>query len=370
MKQVVLVGGGHSHLEVVRRFGERPPADAAILLIDPATHATYSGMVPGLIAGHYRFEDCHVDLARLCARARVTFLNRRVCRIDSARQSIQLDDGSSIAYDLASLDVGSTPAAVRTPGVAEHALMVKPFAGFEQRMNEVLDGVRKSRVRHIAVVGGGSAGVELALSLRHRIRQFTNETKVSFALITADDYLLRSHNPRVRTIVARLMNDRGITVHTNTKAEQLVAGSIICSGGTVISSDATIWATGPAAPAWFDGSGLALDARGFLSVDATLASVTDSNVFGAGDCATIQDRNYPKSGVYAVREGPVLAENIRRKLNGEPLLHYEPQHIALALISGGDRYAIASYGALALEGAWVWRWKDYIDRKFMRRYEA
>jgi selenide,water dikinase len=143
---------------------------------------------------------------------------------------------------------------------------------------------------------------------------------------------------------------------------------VILSGGLAIASDATMWATAAAAPAWFAGTGLALDARGFISTGESLASLSHPEIFAAGDCGTIKGFSYPKSGVYAVREGPVLAGNLAGTLDGKPIRNYRPQRLALALISRGDRYAIASYGRLALEGSWVWRWKDYIDRKFVRRY--
>jgi selenide,water dikinase len=168
----------------------------------------------------------------------------------------------------------------------------------------------------------------------------------------------------------RVLGGRNIAVQVNSPVTRVESAAVVLSGATRIASDATIWATGAGAPSWLATTGLALDAHGFIRVDECLSSIANREIFAAGDCATIEGHRYPKSGVYAVRQGPVLAENLQRALAGERLSPYRPRARALALISTGNRYAVASYGRIAFEGAWVWRWKDYIDRKFMRRYRA
>ena len=143
---------------------------------------------------------------------------------------------------------------------------------------------------------------------------------------------------------------------------------LVLVGGEEVAADAVIWATGAAAPAWLSATGLALDARGFIAVWRTLQSISHPEVFAAGDCATLVDGPNPKSGVFAVRQGPVLAANLRRALAGQALAPFSSSSLALALLNCGDGHAVASWGVIALEGRWAWRWKDWIDRRFMAQY--
>lgn len=366
MKRVVLGGGGHSHLEVVRSFGPRAPADTEILLADPEQFATYSGMLPGVVAGHYKVSECQVDLARLAQRAGALFVRRRIVAIDPARRRVSLDDGGAVDYDLLSLDIGSTTASESIDGAVQHAIAVKPFGTFAERWERALTSAASGALRRIVLVGGGAAGVELALAMRYRLAKLATEVTV----VTADSGVVPDQNARARAAIERALARRKITVHVNAPVERIDATSLTCVGGLELPSDLTVIATGASAPLWLTATGLELDERGFVSVDAQLVSRSHPDVFAAGDCATISGRRYPKSGVYAVREGPIVAENLRRALCGEPLVHYDPQTKALALISAGEKFAIASYGRLAAAGGWVWRWKDYIDRKFVRRYQV
>jgi len=327
-------------------------------------------MLPGLIAGHYSFADCHVDLARLAQHCRVRFLQLRACGIDTARRRVVLCDGAPLDYDLVSLDVGSTPPTAGIPGAAEHAVAAKPFTAFAQRWDRLVASAEAGKMRNLVVIGGGAAGVELVLAMQHRLARTGVRQSINFAVVTDTPCVLPDHGARARAAMERALARRNIAVHVNSPVTRVESDAVILSGATRIASDATIWATGAGAPSWLATTGLALDARSFIRVDECLSSIAYREIFAAGDCATIEGHRYPKSGVYAVRQGPVLAENLHRALAGERLSPYRPQARALALISTGNRYAVASYGRIAFEGAWVWRWKDYIDRKFMRRYRG
>src|SRR5438874_2249802 len=252
VKHLLLVGGGHSHLAVLKSFGDAPAEGVHLALLSPSRHAFYSGMVPGVVAGHYRPEDCRVDLGALAARAGARFLLDSAAGVDPARREVTTARGERLHYDVLSLDTGS------------------------------------------------SAGEP--------------------------------------------------------------------AGGERFEAQAAVWATGAYAPPWVAQSGLATDARGFVAVSDTLQSHSCPEIFAAGDVATVVGEARPKSGVFAVRQGPVLARNLRRALAGEASERFRPPSRSLALISCGDRYAVASWGGFALEGAWVWRWKDRIDRRFVERY--
>ena len=302
MKRVVLLGGGHSHLEVVRRFGANPAPHAEISLVDPAQFATYSGMLPGLIAGHYSFNDCHVDLARLTQHCGVRFFPVPACGIDIARRQIALSDGTLLDYDIASLDVGSTPPTAGTPGAAEHAIAAKPFTVFAQRWDRLIAAAQGGTLRKVIVIGGGAAGVELALAMHHRLAHATMPHAIDFAVVTDAQWLLPDHNRQTRAALERALAQRGIAVYLNSRVTRVETTQVILGGAAeAIASDATIWATGAGAPSWLADTGLTLNAQGFIRIDERLASVSNPEIFAAGDCATIEGHQYPKSGVYAVR---------------------------------------------------------------------
>jgi selenide,water dikinase len=218
----------------------------------------------------------------------------------------------------------------------------------------------------VVTVGGGAGGVELTLAMQHHMRQAG--AQAAFCVVTDTDAILPGHAAGVRRRLERVMRTRGVAHHVRSRVSEIDAGLARLADGTVIPADYVVWATGASAPAWLREAGLAIDSRGFVLVGETLQSRSHPEVFAAGDVATVERHPRPKSGVYAVRQGPPLAENLGRTLAGTRPERYLPQRVALALISTGDRHAIASWGPLSWEGDWVWRWKDRIDRRFMAQY--
>jgi len=337
--RLVLLGGGHAHAVVLREI-----RGAEVTLVTPYPHHTYSGMVPGFAAGHYRLDEIRIDLASLAARAGVKLVIGRIAALDAARRLARLEDGTELQYDVASLNLGSTPGTV--PGSAEHALAAKPFENFMERWLGA-----KDRVRKVGVVGAGAAGVEIAMAVAYR---------------AAADVTLYSDRPTVGRRIARALERNGVTLRSNTPVTAVEAGPAVLAAGARESFDLVIWTAGAAPLPWLRESGLAADAQGFVLVDDKLRSVSHPEVFAAGDCATLRDAPHPKSGVYAVRHGEVLAQNLR----GGRLRSYLPQRRALALISCGSRYAIADWNGWSAEGAWAWRWKDRIDRRWIAGFRA
>jgi selenide,water dikinase len=371
VKRILLVGGGHSHVEVLRQFGRAPAAGVELVLVSPHRWTPYSGMLPGLVAGHYTFEEAHIDLERVARFARARFLPTVVTALDPAGRTATLADGARLDFAFVSLDVGSTPATAGIPGAREHALGVKPVDAFLGAWGELLERARTGELRRAVVVGGGAAGIELVLAMQHRVAGVTGRPDaVEWQLVTDVDVLLPAHNETVRRIVRRILARREVEVHLSSRVVRVERGTVFAANGYRVAGDAIVWATGAAASPRFAASGLALDDRGFVAVDETLRSTSHPHVFATGDCATMVGHPRPKSGVYAVRQGPPLAANLRAAIEGRPLGRYVPQAQALALISTGDRYAVASRGDWALAGRWVWHWKDWIDRRFMRRYAA
>ncbi|MBT9551321.1 MAG: selenide, water dikinase SelD [Hydrogenophaga sp.] len=374
LRDLVLVGGGHSHVVVLRMLAMQPEPGLRITLICTDIDTPYSGMLPGYISGHYSFDEVHIDLGRLAAFAGARFIHGEVTGLDRTHQRVLLRDRPSVPYDLLSINTGSTPKVRQVDGAQAHTVPVKPIAHLNQRWLQLLERVRGLRDRFtIAVVGGGAGGVELLLSMQYRLRQELHTLGKSpdllrFVLLTAGDTLLPTHNPGVRARFARVLKERHVAVHTRAEVTQVSPGCLHTQDGRTFDADETLWVTQAGGPAWLQSTGLALDEHGFIQVNDRLQTLDDPKIFAAGDVASFTARPLEKAGVFAVRMGPPLAKNLRLSLRGQPLVPYRPQQRWLALISTGDRCAVASRGALGFAGAWVWTWKDWIDRRFMRKF--
>lgn len=365
--RVLLIGGGHSHVEVLRRFALFPDPAIQLTLISPEATTPYSGMLPGTVAGLYTPVQAAIDLMSLTLWAGAMFIRDEVVTLDLHTKTLALATGHHEAFDFISFDIGSTPA-MTVPGAREHALGVKPVSAFLAAWDKLRADAATGAVSTIAVVGGGAGGVEVLLAMQYRLEQELGDATPRFALITDQPHVLAQHAAGVRARMGRILVARGVVLHLDSAAIAVERNTVIAKHGRRIAADRIIWATGAAAADWLAASGLGCDAAGFIAIDAALKSLTHPFVFAAGDCASQIDAPRPKSGVFAVRQGPPLAGNLRRVVHGEPLHSYRPQRHALALISTGNRHAIASRASLVVEGGWVWRWKDRIDRAFMAKY--
>ncbi len=363
---VVLVGGGHAHVHVLKKFGMRPAPGVRLTLIARDIETPYSGMLPGYIGGHYSFDECHIDLVRLARFAGARLIHDEAVGLDRPRSEVLCRDHPPIRYDIVSLDIGITPRRETIPGAAEHTVAVKPIDRFALRWTALLHRAEALGSLRLAVVGGGAGGVELALAARHRLAALL-AAPPEITIVTRGS-LLPSHNSRVRKKFARICDELGVRVVVGNPVERVAAGRLILQDGATIAFDEALWVTEAAAAPWLTETGLALDAAGFVETDEFLRARTDLSVFAAGDVAAMRGHARAKSGVYAVRAGPKLAVNLRRAVAGQPPRRAVPQRRALALIGAGGERAVASRGAFAAEGAWVWRLKQWIDRRWMRGY--
>jgi selenide, water dikinase len=374
VKDVVLVGAGHSHVTVLRRFGMDPIPGVRCTLISRELHTPYSGMLPGLIAGHYGFDEAHIDTGPLARFAGARLYQDEVVALDIAGRRVVCRHRPPVPYDLLSLNIGSTPNTGDVPGAAEHAIPVKPIDGFLGRFEALKARVlaRKGRAR-LALVGAGAGGVELLLSVEHRLRREVTQAgfdanALSFVLISDVVDILPSFPAAFRSRFHAVLAARGIVVFSGAPVTRVEPGRLLLDGHAPVEVDEILWTTQAAPARWLAKSGLPLDERGFLKVDDMLRVVARDDMFAAGDTIAFATRGLPKSGVYAVRAGPVLADNIRRTLTSRPLWRFRPQREALYLVSTGERHAVGTRNGLVVEGDWVWRWKDWIDRRFMRRF--
>ncbi len=362
--EIVLIGGGHAHVAVLRKFGMKPEPGVRLTVVARDTFTPYSGMIPGFIAGHYRHEDCHIDLGPLCRFAGARLIHAPAIGLDLDGCRLAVEGRPPLRYDLLSIDTGSTTRIGDIPGAADFGLRVKPLDRFLSDLERKSAGLTAGAP--VTVVGGGAGGVELALALAHRLRGLGPR----MTLVTDSAGLLPAFPPGVRRRMHALMAQYGIAVEAGAALASVEPDAAILADGRRLDSAITVLATGAAPAPWLSESGLAVDKRGFVQISETLASCSHPNVFAAGDVAAFAPRPLPKAGVYAVRQGPVLADNLRHAAKGQGLHPYKPQRRFLSLLSGGRKTAIASYGMFAASGDWVWRWKDWIDRRWMQRYQV
>ena len=374
LKDVVLLGAGHAHVTVLRMFGMKPLPGARFTLITREVHTPYSGMLPGLIAGTYGFDDSHIDTGPLARFAGARLYQDEAIGLDLDNRRVLCRKRPPVAYDLLSIDIGSTPTVGDVPGAARHAIPVKPIDGFLSRFEALRARVLAAKGDvSIGVVGAGAGGVELLLSVERRLKRDVaaaghDPAGLSFTLVGASDQLLPSFPPAMGRRFGEICENRGVRVFTGARVEKVEAGALHLETGERIAIDEILWTTQAASAPWLGDSGLALDERGFVRVTPALRSVSHPEVFAAGDIASVDGYQLPKSGVYAVREGPPLAKNIRRVLSGAEPVAYRPQRQALYLVTTGEKAAIGSRNGLTFGGHWVWRLKDWIDRRFMRKF--
>ena len=378
LRDIVLVGGGHSHVGVLRSFAMVPIPGVRLTLICTDVHTPYSGMLPGYVAGHYSFDEVHIDLARLAIFTGARLYRGEVVGIDRATRHVICRDRPAVPYDLLSINIGSTPRVNLVSGGLAEVLPVKPIRGFNQRWLALLERVRATtgydaRPITIAVVGGGAGGVELLLAMQWRLQ---NERRsvgrdpetLRFHLLTNGEDILPTHARHIRLKFMSILAARGVTVHLQSEVTEVGSGWLKVGQSAPLLVDEIVWVTNAGGATWLGDTGLELDQGGFIRVNDTLQTLNDPNIFAAGDIASMVHFPLEKAGVFAVRQGKPLAENLRHAVLGEPLRRYRPQRRWLALISTGDRYAVASRGWFGVAGAWVWRWKNGIDRRFMAKF--
>ena len=372
MRHLVLLGAGHAHLHVLQGLAQDRPTDLAITLVAPHPRQLYSGMVPGFVAGHYTLNDCMIPLDGLLARSGVRHVQGSAAGLNAAARSVTLASGEILTYDWLSLNTGPVmdreKIELQMPGAREHALFVRPIETFGQLWPRVMSMARQQKI-HLAVVGAGAAGLELAMAAAHALGAASFAPGSRVTLLSGAQPPGASYPVSVQRRIAMALQGLGIEVLPESCAG-LDAGGITLGNGQRLVCDASLLALGTQAPRWLSGSGLALDEDGFVAVNAFQQSTSHPGVFAAGDVASRVDAPHARSGVYAVRAGPPLLANLRATWQGQPLKPYLPQLRTLNLLSCGARHAIAVWGGLSVEGAWVWRWKDRIDREFVARYSV
>ncbi|MCM0612025.1 selenide, water dikinase SelD [Marinobacter sediminum] len=374
LRDIVLIGGGHSHVGVLKRFAMNPVPGVRLTLICRDTHTPYSGMLPGYVAGHYTYDDVHIDLSKLAEYAGARFYRDEAIGIDKDRKHVICRNRPDVPYDILSINIGSSPRVNDVEGASEYAVPVKPITGFNNRWLSLLSRIENhDGPLTVGVVGAGAGGVELTLAMQFRLQ---NELKqrgkdpdqLHFHLFDAADEILPTHNPKVREVFRKALSDRGVKVHLGSAVKKVEQGFLLTESGQNLQTDEVLWVTRAGGPAWLADTGLELDDGLFIRVRDTLQTENDDNIFAAGDIANVVNHPREKAGVFAVRQGRPLADNLRRVALGKTAKDFHPQKKWLALISTGNKFAVASRGDVQFAGSWVWRWKDWIDRRFMKKF--
>lgn len=363
VQDIVLVGGGHAHALVLRMWAMDPLPGIRLTVINPNPTAPYTGMLPGLIAGHYRQDEIMIDLVRLARFAGARIILDRATGLDPAARRIHLAGRPPLRYDIASIDIGIGSGLPSLPGFTDHATAAKPLGDYARRWEAFLATAPQSP--RITLIGAGIGGVELALASAHRLRASGRTPQITLLERAAE--ALPNIGPRARaTLVHRLARD-GITLRTATTATAITATDVTLSDGTTLPSDFTLSTAGTTPQPWLAETGLTTH-DGFLAVTETLQT-SDPQIFAAGDCAHLTHAPRPKAGVYAVRAAPVLLHNLKAAATGRPLQPFHPQRDYLKLVSLGGKEAVADKFGLRSGGTWLWRLKDRIDRTFMAKFE-
>ena len=366
-QKLILIGGGHSHAIALREWGLNPLPNVDLVLISDVEKTPYSGMLPGHVAGFYSYEETHIDLVSLAQFAGAKFIIDRAIDIDLKNNRV-ICQSQQIEYDYLSLDIGSMPEAINVSGAKEYAIPAKPVPVFLDAWYK-LKQTSANTPQSIAVVGGGAGGVELALNMQTCLEQILQDKNaLQIHLIHRGKQLLSGHNDWVSNKLTKIIQQRGIKLYLQQDVTQITANKIICQSGLEIKCDRTFWVTQATAPEWIKQSQLKTNKGGFILVNNTLQSISQPNIFAAGDIATMTNYSRPKAGVFAVRQGQPLFNNWRNIIAGQELEEYAPQDKYLALIGTGDKKAIASWASFGWQSSLFWKLKDYIDRKFMNQF--
>ncbi len=361
-RDILLIGGGHAHALVLRRWGMDPLPGARITVINPGAVAPYTGMLPGAIAGHYSRDAMMIDLVRLARFAGARVVLDRACGIDRAARQVVLTSGRRLRYDVASLDIGIASGLPEVPGYADHGVAAKPLGAYAARWEAFV--ATSGPAPQLVIIGAGVGGVELALASAHRLRKVGKTPRIT--LLDRGPEALQGVSAGARRSLLAALRAHGVALMTGASPAQVLADAVVLGDGQRLGSDFTLSVAGARPQDWLVQTGLALT-DGFVDVGPTLQS-SDPAIFAVGDCAHLTHAPRPKAGVFAVREAPFLLHNLRAAVSGGAQRHYQPQRDYLKLVSVGDKVAVADKFGLRSGGAWLWQVKDRIDAKFMAKF--
>lgn len=368
VKDIVLIGGGHAHALMIRKWAMQPTPGIRLTLISPNIYTPYSGMLPGLIAEHYQFSETHIDLMQLCAWANVRFIQDEVTNINGKQQFIEFNTRPNLEYDICSIDIGSTPNQ-SIEGSAEFAIGVKPIAQFYTQWQTLQQKILAHRDQQapikVVIIGAGAGGIELITAMNFWATK--HNCNASFHLVNRGNQLIPHASSALQTKLNAHFKKSQIQC-THDFDTQKIDAQFIYSESQKIPYDQLFYCTQAAPAGWLRRTDIALNQQGFITVNRHLQSVSHDNIFAAGDVAHFIESPIPKAGVYAVRMAPILLNNVINLCVGKPLVSYHPQKNFLSLLALGEQYALGQKGQISIWGKWAWRLKNHIDKTFMNLF--
>jgi NADH dehydrogenase FAD-containing subunit len=365
-KHLVLVGAGHAHMTVLKQLADFTAAGHCVTVIGPGPLHYYSGMGPGMLSGIYRPEEIRFNVKQMAISRGANFIEDLVVRVDPVRKELQLQGGERVAYDVASFNTGSGVSVNERIAAHEAVVPVKPIERLLDARHRIIDALKQRRLS-IVVAGGGPAGLEIAANLRRLVRDAAGAAEIT---LVAGERLLAGFDPVVRRKAKRGLARLAITLIEGQKVESAGGRVVRLTSGESRPCDFLLMAVGVKPSSLFRDSGLPTGEDGGLLVNRFLQSVVHSEIFGGGDCICFEPRPLAKVGVYAVRQNPVLLQNLQRALGGGDLIPFNPQQDYLLAFNMGDGTAVVRWKSLVFDGRLGFFLKDYLDRSFMRRFQT
>ncbi len=375
--RIVLLGVGHTNAHVLRMWKMKPIRDTELVCVSNFPVSTYSGMLPAVLAGQYPKRRMEIDLVRLCTANRARLVVDQVTGLDSENNRLLFDERPPLDYDALSIGIGSVPTmagvtVVETEGENPIFLPIKPMQTFVARLTARMQELARTvvgRPLRFGVVGGGAGGVEIAFALPKRIGMTLPDRGYTLHLIHGGKRLLPGLLDSTAAIVEQQLRHDAVQMHMERRVTEVRAGSVLLDDETELELDVLLWATSATAPPLLGKLGLETDDRGFLLTSSTLQSKSNERIFAVGDTGTIENVDRPKSGVFAVRQGPILWNNLKAVIDGTELDEFRPQVEFLKLLNTADGRAVAEYQGRNFHNSWAWKWKDVIDSRFMDKYQ-
>ncbi len=370
--KIILIGGGHSNIQVIKSWAMNPPKNAKLILISDQANAPYSGMLPLYIKGEYTFDEVHFDLRRICALAHVDFIESKVTKIDPEKKIILLENRPSVSYDYASINTGIIPLESFLDYSKEkdekRVVFLKPISKLIYKFEIILQEITKSnKTLHLAMIGGGAAGIEMTFMIQARLQDLNKNCNLSLFHNTKE--LLKGHHVRSQELIVQNLQKSGIKIYLNTEINSFKDNTLTSNNNETYPCDFLFVSTHAMAPSWPKESGLSVCSEGFIKVDNFLNVINSPSLFAAGDCIQFSNFKLNKAGVYAVRQGPILKHNLRHVIGEEKsFIPYKPQKSILGLIHSGVDDVIYSKGRFVHSGKRYYKLKKYIDKKFMENF--
>lgn len=364
-KHLVLAGGGHAHMVTLAHIALLRDLGHTVTVISPSDYHYYSGMGPGMLGGTYEPEQIRFAIRQQVEEQGGIFIREAITGLDPGHRRLQLASGASVEYDVVSFNTGSHVALPEITGAAATIYTVKPIERLYEARRQIQDTARRQAVT-IAVVGGGPAGAEVAGNISQLLGQGRHKTRI--ALFAGRSFLAKFPD-NVRRRTRKLLEQKGVIIHEYGYLQSIKDNTLIFDCGLVEHADFIILATGVQPSPFFQQAGIATGPDGGLLVNQYLQSPDYPEIFGGGDCISFGPRPLDKVGVYAVRENPILFHNLKAFLEGEALLAFEPGDDYLLIFNLGNHQGVLHKNRLFLTGRLAFRIKDWIDKRFMNKFQ-